>query len=295
MRQLNYHHLLYFWVTARAGSLAKASAELGLAQPTIGAQIRQLESVFDVALFERRGKRLVLTETGQLALSYADEIFALGRELTSVLAGHAPARPLHVRVGVADVVPKLVAHRLLAPALAAGEGVRLQVREDESARLCALLATHELDVVISDAPLPPTVGVKAFHHLLLECGVSFFAAPRLARALRRGFPASLARAPFLVPTPATALRRSLDQWTRQHDVALEVVGEFDDSALVKVFGQHGAGAFAAPTAIEAEVKQQHGVQVIGRTEEVRERYYAISLERRVTHPAVAAICAAAKG
>lgn len=294
MRQLNYHHLLYFWVTARAGTLAKASAELGLSQPTISAQIRQLESVFDVALFERRGRGLALTETGSAVLAYADDIFALGRELTSVLAGHAPARPLHVRIGVANVVPKLVAHRLLEPALGAGEGVRLLVREDDSAHLCASLATHDLDVVLSDATLPPTVGVKAFHHLLLECGVTICAVPALARRLRRGFPHSLATVPFLLPTAATALRRSLDQWVAAQGLVLNVVGEFDDSALVKVFGQKGAGAFAIPSVIEADVKRQHEVQVVGRLDGVKERFYAISLERRVTHPAVAAICAAAR-
>lgn len=294
MEWLNYHHLLYFWTVARTGGVSAASAELRLAQPTISGQLRMLEEHFGEKLFHRVGRRLELTDVGRLVYRYADEIFTLGRELTDAVRGRPTGRPLRVAVGVADQVPKLIAYRLMEPALKLAEPVRLVCHENKTERLLADLAVHALDLVLTDAPLDPTIKVRAFSHLLGECGTTIFAARALADRHRRRFPQSLDGAPFLLPTDNTVLRRSLDQWFAQHDVRPVVVSEFADSALLNAFGERGVGCFAAPTAIEAEVKRQYGVQVIGRIEQVRERFYAISVERRLKHPAVVAISEAAK-
>jgi LysR family transcriptional activator of nhaA len=292
---LNYHHLLYFWMVAREGSVAKASAQLRLAQPTISGQIRTLEETLDVKLFKRVGRNLALTDTGHLVYRYADEIFGVGRELMDTLRGRPTGRPVKLQVGVADVVPKLIAHRLLAPALALKDPVQVVCREDKADRLLAELAVRGLDLVISDAPLAGEARVRAYNHMLGETGVTFFAAPDLARRLRPGFPSSLDGAPMLLPTDNTVLRRSLDNWFDDLGVHPVLVGEFEDSALLKVFGQAGEGVFGGPTAIEKSIGGQYDVHVIGRTEAVKERFYAITVERRIKHPAVAAISAAARG
>jgi LysR family transcriptional activator of nhaA len=294
MHWINYHHLLYFWMVAKEGSIAGAAKRLRLSQPTISTQIRALEDALEVELFDRSGRRLILTETGHVALRYAEEIFSLGREMVDVLHERPIGRPLRMVVGITYVIPKLIAHRLLQPALALAEGVHVTCREDRFDRLLGQLARHELDLVISDIPLGPEVSVKAFNHPLGSCGLSFFAAPSLAPKVRRGFPGSLDRAPFLAPMPGSAVRRELDRWFDDHDIRPEFVGEFDDSALLKVFGQSGAGVFAGPSAIEAEIKQQYGVKVIGRTDEIRDRFYAITIERRLKHPGVVAISESAK-
>jgi LysR family transcriptional activator of nhaA len=294
MEWLNYHHLLYFWVVAREGSIARATKALRLAQPTISAQIRSLEAQLGERLFARQGRGLTLTEAGRTVYRYADEIFGLGRELVDVVKGRPAGRPARFTVGVADVVPKLVAHRLLEPALRLTAPLRLACREDHAERLLAALALHEVDLVLSDSPIPPSVRVRGFSHLLGECGVTIFAAPKLAAARRRRFPKSLEGAPFLLPVEATSLRRSLDTWLETRGMRVEVVGEFEDSALLKVFGQAGRGLFAGPAAIEREICAQYGVRVVGRIPEVRERFYAISPERRIRHPAVAAITEAAR-
>ncbi len=294
MEWLNYHHLLYFWVVAKEGTIAAACEELMLAQPTISAQIRALENALGEKLFRRSGRYLVLTETGRVVYQYADEIFSLGRELTDTLKGRPTGSPVRFNVGVADVLPKLVAHRLLEPALSLPEKVRLVCYESTQAELLAKLAIHELDLVLSESPIGPDVQVRAFNHLLGECGISIFGPKALADSYRRRFPASLDGAPFLLPTVATALRRELEHWFDAEDIRPAVVGEFDDSALLKVFGQAGAGLFAAPDVIEKEVRRQYGVRVIGRVKAVRERFYAISVERKVKHPAVIAIAHAAR-
>jgi LysR family transcriptional activator of nhaA len=286
---LNYHHLLYFWTVAREGSIARATETLRLAQPTISSQIRVLEAQLGEKLFRRQGRTLVLTEVGSTVFRYADEIFGLGRELQNVLKGRPTGRPVRFTVGVTDSVPKLVAHRLLEPAFSLGEPLQLVCREDSAASLLAELAVHALDLVISDAPIDPQVRVRGFSHPLGECGVSFFAAPKLAAKHRRGFPSSLEGAPMLLPSEDSALRRALDQWFEKKDIHPHVTGEFADSALLKVFGQAGRGLFVGPTAIEREITRQYGVRVVGRSDELRERFYAISVERRIKHPAVAAI------
>ncbi|MGD9763185.1 MAG: transcriptional activator NhaR [Candidatus Binatia bacterium] len=294
MEWLNYHHLLYFWTVARTGSVSAASAELRLAQPTISGQLRLLEDTLGEKLFHRMGRRLELTEMGRVVYRYADEIFSLGRELQDVVRGRPTGRPVRLAVGVADQVPKLIAYRLIEPALKLPEPVRIVCREDKPERLLTELAVHELDVVLTDAPVPASVKVKAFSHLLGECGVSIFGAQALAAAHRRNFPRSLDGAPCLLPTENTSLRRALDQWFHAQGIRPDVISEFEDSALLAAFGERGVGLFPAPTAIEQEIKDQYGLTLIGRIDQVRERFYAISAERRLTHPAVLAISHAAR-
>ncbi len=293
MEWLNYHHLYYFWSVAREGSIARAGVKLGLAQPTISGQIRALENVLGEKLFSRSGRGLVLTEVGRMVLGYADEIFSLGKELLDSVKDRPTGRPIQFVVGVADVLPKAVAYRLIEPALHLAEPVQVICRESTPDRLLAELAAHELDVILSDAPIGPVVRVRAFNHLLGECGVTFFATPRLAGSYRRGFPGSLNGAPFLLPTDMTTVRRNLDQWFEARQIRPRMVGEFDDFSLLSTFGDAGAGLFAAPSVLESQMRKE-GFHVVGRAEEVRERFYAISVERRIKHPAVVAICQAAR-
>jgi LysR family transcriptional activator of nhaA len=295
MDWLNYHHLLYFWTVVREGGVSRAADKLRLAQPTVSAQIRLLEAALGHPLFERQGRRLALTDTGRLVYRYADEIFGIGRELLDALKGRpSSGRPLVLTVGVANAVPKLIVHRLLQPAVSGELPLHLICREDSADTLLGELATHALDVVITDVPAPPHVRVKAFSHLLGESDVTFFAAGKSAAALRRRFPRSLNDFPVLLPTRHTALRRALDQWLDAEDLHPRIVGEFDDSALMKAFGQAGGVAFPAPSVIEPEVIRQYRVQAVGRVKAVRERYYAIAAERRLKHPGVLAITTAAK-
>lgn len=294
MAWLNYHHLRYFWTVARLGSIARATEELHLTQPAISAQLRTLERALGERLFARSGRNLVLTDVGRLVYRYADEIFTLGRELQQTLAGHPGGQLVRFTVGVADAMPKLLAYKLLEPALNGRSPTRLILREDTPERLLADLAVHVVDLVLSDAPVAPTVKVRAFSHLLGECGVTVFGTPRLAAAHRRRFPGSLDGAPFLLPTENTVLRRSLDQWFEAEDIRPKVVAEIEDSAVLKVFGQNGAGLMVAPSVVDAEVRRQYGVRVVGRIDAIRERFYAISVERRITHPAVLEITRAAR-
>lgn len=289
MEWLNYHHLLYFWVVAKEGTIAAACKELNLAQPTISAQLRVLEDSLGEKLFTRVGRNLALTETGRVVYRYADEIFSLGRDLMDTLKGRPSGRPLRLTVGVADVLPKLVAYRLLEPAFQLPDPVQLVCHEGSPAELLTRLATYELDLVLSDSPIGPDVRVRAFNHLLGECGVSIFGTKDLATKYRRRFPKSLDGAPFIIPTANTALRRALEHWLDSEDIRPSVFGEFEDSALLKVFGQAGVGLFAVPTVIEKEVQRQYSVRVVGRVESVKERFYAISVEKKVKHPAVIAI------
>lgn len=294
MKWLNYHHLLYFWVVAREGSIARACDHLDLAQPTISSQLRSLERSLGEKLFKRVGRNLTLTEAGSIVFRYADEIFTLGRELTDVLRGRPSGSPVKFTVGVPDVLPKLVAYRLLEPALRMPEEVQLTCVEGQMPDLLSDLAVHRLDVVLSEAPMPPTYNIRAYSHLLGECGVSLFAAASLAKRLRRGFPGSLEEAPILLPVRTTTLRRTLDMWFDSNDIRPAIVGEFEDSALMKVFGQAGLGAFVAPSAIVDEVCRQYRVRVIGELPGLHERFYAISVERRLKHPAVVALSEAAR-
>jgi LysR family transcriptional activator of nhaA len=294
MNWLNYHHLLYFWTAAREGSITKACQQLHLTQPTVSGQIRELEKSLKTRLFERSGRSIRLTEAGQMVYRYADEIFTLGRELQDAVAGRPVGLSMRVVVGVADTLPKLLVHRLLAPALQLGQEVRVTCIDGEPNRLLAQLALHELDIVVSDFPASPQLRMKAFNHLLGDCGVTFFGTQELVRQYRRGFPKSLDGAPMLLPGGNTALRRALEQWFDDQGIRPLVRAEFTDSALLKAFGGFGDGVFAAPTAVEDEVQRMYGVSVVGREESVRERVYAISVEKRLKNPAVVAISQAAK-
>ena len=294
MEWLNYHHLLYFWTVAKEGSIARASEKLHLTQATISAQISAFERTLGEKLFNRVGRRLVLTETGRVAFRYADEIFTLGREFMDTLKGRPTGQPLRFRVGVADVLPKMIAQRLLEPAFQISQPLRVMCHEGKTDSLLAQLILHELDLVLTDSSVGSGIKVKAFNHLLGECGLSIFAAAKIASQYRRNFPRSLDGAPFLLPTDNTAMRRSLNQWFDHEHIHPLIVGEFEDSALLKVFGQLGKGLFAAPSAIDSEVQEQYGVQLVGRLAHIRERFYAISVERKLKHPAVIAICDSAK-
>ena len=294
MEWLNYHHLLYFWTVAREGSIARASAVLNLTQPAISSQLRTLEKSLGEKLFQKSGRNLVLTDTGRLVFRYADEIFSTGRELMEALRGQPTGRPARLVVGATDAMPKIMVHRLVEPALRLPEPVHLVVRDDKPERLLASLSIHELDLVIADAPMAPTVRVRAFNHLLGESPVSIVGTPALVTRHKRRFPDSLDGAPFIMPTEDAALRRSLEGAFAELGVAPRVVAEIADSAVLGVFGQEGLGLFATPTVIAEEVCRQHGLRVLGELAGVTEKFYAISVERRITHPAVLAISASAK-
>lgn len=294
MEWLNYHHLLYFWTAAREGGITPACRKLHLTQPTVSGQIRALEKSLKARLFERAGRRLVLTDIGRMVYRYADEIFALGRELQDAVHDRPRGQALRFAVGVSDALPKVLVHRLLAPAFHVETDVRVTCIDGEPERLLAQLAIHELDLVLSDFPAPPRTGLRAFNHLLGDCGVTFCARENMARRWRARFPGSLAGAPFLLPWSTTTLRRSLDEWFDDRGIVPRVVGEFADSGLLKAFGAAGDGVFVVPTAVEDDVRRMYGVGVVGRDDSIRERFYAISVEKRLKHPAVVAISTAAR-
>jgi LysR family transcriptional activator of nhaA len=292
MGWLNYHHLLYFWTVARTGSVAAASKELRLAAPTISNQIRKLEGSLGEKLFRRSGRGLVLTDKGRLALRYADDIFALGREFTSAMKDRPTGRPLRLSVGISDVVPKLIAYKIVEPAFRLRIPVRIICREDRPDHLLADLALHEYDVVLSDSPASPAAKIRAFSHLLGECGVSLFASKTVHLESRR-FPKCLNNARLLVPTDNSAFRRRLDEWFVAQKIHPIVVGEFQDFALLRAFAEQGLGVFAAPSVLEAQLRG-YGFKRIGGTDEIRARFYAITVERKLQHPAVLAICETAQ-
>jgi LysR family transcriptional activator of nhaA len=292
MDWLNYHHLFYFWTVVREGGVSKASKVLRLAQPTVSGQIKALENAFGEKLFQRQGRSLVLTDVGQVVFRYADEIFSLGRELQDTLKGRPVARPRRLVVGVSDSLEKRVTHRLLAPALELDEPVHLVVQEARPERLVAELAAHGLDLVLSDTPAPSPV--RAYSHLLGECGVGLFARPALARKLGPGFPRSMDGVPLLTAADGAALQRSLAHWFDTRGIRPRVVGEFQDSALMESFGEAGVGVFPAPDAVESEVRAAFGVERVGSVDGVRERYWALTVERKLRHPAVLAITETAR-
>jgi LysR family transcriptional activator of nhaA len=295
MEWLNYHHLLYFWAVARYGSVVRASGELRLAQPTISGQIRRLEEVLGEKLLTRVGRNLVLTDVGRTVFRYADEIFSLGQDLMGTLKGRQSSRPLRLTVGVADVLPKALVQRLLEPAFHIGRPVQLVCREDRVVEdFLGALAGHELDLVLADRPLGPGLKVHAFNHLLGECGTTFLAKAKLAKTCRAGFPRSLDGVPFLLPAAHATLRRALDQWFEGARVRPTLVAEFDDSALMYAFGREGKGVFPTPTVFEAQFRHLYDVEVVGHVKKLRQQFYAISVDRRIQHPAVMAIVAAAR-
>ncbi|MFI5175889.1 MAG: transcriptional activator NhaR [Terriglobia bacterium] len=294
MEWLNYHHLLYFWTIVRTGSITRASEELRLAPPTISAQMRSLETSLGEELLQRSGRNVVPTEMGRIVFRYADEIFSLGRELMDTMKDRPTGRPLRVDIGIADVLPKLVVHQLIEPALRLPEAIQIVCREASPQQLVARLATNELDVVLSDGPMDPGLKIRAYNHLLGECGISFIATPDWVQKRGRRFPKSLHGAPLLLPADNSALRQKLDQWFESEGIRPRVVGEFEDYALLWVFGERGTGIFPAPSILEKQWRSNSRLQRIGRTNSVRTQFYAISVERKIQHPAVVAICETAR-
>jgi len=295
MDWINYHHLMYFWVVAREGSVVRACDELHLSQPTISGQLAKFEKSLRCKLFRRAGRGLELTEEGRVLFRYADEIFTIGREMVEAMKGRATGRPLRFAVGVADVLPKLVVHRLLEPACRLDEPIELVCHEGKLDSLLADLALFNLDVVLSESPATGQTRVRAFNHLLGACDVSIYANAELAERYRRGFPQSLANAPWLLPAIGTTLRRDLERWFDSLELRPRLAGEFADSGLMKAFGQAGMGLFPGPTAIDAEICRQYQVESVGRIEDIRFQCYAITVERRLKHPAVVAVSESARG
>jgi LysR family transcriptional activator of nhaA len=294
MEWLNYHHLLYFWTVVRAGSIHKASVELRVSPPAISTQLKLLEEQLGEKLLTRSGRRLVLTETGRTVFSYAEDIFTLGREMLDVVKNRPIGRPLRLDVGIVDVMPKAVAQVLLQPALRLREGVRLVCREAASDQLLGRLATHELDVVLSDSPIDPAVKIRAYSRLLGECGVIFVATRKAAERYPHRFPKSLGAAPMILPTDNTAFRRNLNFWFESQGIWPMVMGEFEDYALLRAFGESGAGVFPMPAIFQGQVRRQKNLKILGITQDVRLQFYAISAERKLQHPAAIAIYNAAR-
>jgi LysR family transcriptional regulator, transcriptional activator of nhaA len=292
--RLNYHHLFLFWTVAREGGIAAASRSLGLGQPTLSTQVRALEDFLGEPLFARVGRRLEITELGRVVERYADEIFGLGREMLGTLRDRPTGRPIGLAVGVPDALPKLVALRLLQPALRLETPVRLIVREDRLDRLFAALAVHDLDLVLADSPPGPDTAVRAFSHPLGSSEVALYADRTWARRLRPGFPRSLDGAPLILPAEGSTLRRQVDAWIERHGLSPRVVAEVDDSALMKSFARAGIGAVVAPVVVETDVKESYGLERVGRLAGIRERFFAITVERRIRHPIVLELTKAAR-
>jgi LysR family transcriptional activator of nhaA len=285
---LNHHHLFHFWMVVREGGVTRASEKLNVSQPTVSGQLRELQEALGVKLLVRSGRTVVLTDVGRTVYRYADEIFTLGHELQEAVKGRV-THPARLAVGVTMVVPKLVVYQILEPALQLPEPVQLDCVQERPERLVAELAIYSLDVVLADTPAPPAVKVRAYSHLLGESGVSVFGTESVAAAHRRRFPRSLHGAPFLLPSGDSGLRLSLEDWFRRQQIRPRVVGTFEDSSLIDAFGRAGAGLFGLPSAIEPQVRRQYGVHLVGRLDSVRQRFYAITVERKVRNPAVIAI------
>lgn len=293
MEWLNYHHLLYFWVTAREGSMAKAAHQLHVTPATLSVQIRELERFIGHQLFRKSGRGLALTETGESVYRYATDIFATGEEMLNAIRGKPLGKPLLFRVGVKDAMPKVVAFKFLQPAIELKDSIRLVCREGDLDLLVSELSIHRLDVVLSDTPIDPTLKVKAYSHLLGESTVTLFAVSKTAKILRDEFPESLQNAPFLLPTSGTVLRHSLDQWFAENEIVPDIRGEFDDAAMLQIAGKSGLGIVAMPSIIAEEMRSMYGLEVIAQLP-IIERFYALSVERKLKHPAVVAISESAK-
>ncbi len=294
MDWLNYHHLFYFWVIAREGSIKRACEVLSLSQPALSAQLRALENAIGEKLFSRTGRGLILTDTGTLAYRYAGEIFSLGKELTHTLKRREIQHPVRLVVGIAEVVPKMVAYKLLKVAYERFEQIKIVCWEGRLERLLGELALHELDIVLADTPVPPTVSIDAYSHLLGESGVTLFGSERLATHYRRRFPESLDGAPFLLPTSNSILRRGMDDWFRRKKIEPVIAGEFEDSATMKAFAREGQGLFPGSSVVESEIARQYRVHKVGQLTGLRERFYGITVERRFKHPAVVALSESAR-
>jgi LysR family transcriptional activator of nhaA len=289
IRKLNYQHRLYFWSVVRAGSLARASEDRALSPPTISAQLRTRAARLGEELLTKSGRTLVPTDAGRLVYSYADEIFGLGRDLVDALEHRPTSRPLRFAIGIDDVVPKEIAHRLIEPAFSLDRPVRIGCREGTRERLVADLAAGELDIVLSDAPVTPMLNVRARSVLLGVYAECWMAAGVVADKLRRGFPKSLQGAPVLLPTDDTAIRRELDRWFERQDIRPVVVGEFEDYALMREFAHAGRGFMPVPEVLAKPFRDRHGFRAIGPATGVESEFFAITVDRKRKHPAVASI------
>ncbi len=294
MNWLNYHHLQYFWAVSQEGSVARASEKLHVTPATISIQLRDLEKQLGVKLFRKAGRGLALTEMGTAVQSYANDIFATGQELLDMVHGRPVGGPILFRVGIKDVMPKLIAYQLLEPTLQITEDVRLSCHEGDVSRLIADLAIHKLDVVLSDTPIDPLMKVRAYSHLLGESDVVFVGTKELAKAVRKDFPGSLNSVPILLPMRNTVLRRSLDNWFDENQIRPRIRGEFEDSAMMKIMGKAGVGIFPVTAVISEEVQDMYRVEMIAKIPGVTERFYALSVERKIKHPAILAISEVAR-
>jgi LysR family transcriptional activator of nhaA len=292
---LNYRQLHYFWMVARTGSITRACEQLNLTAPTISGQLSLLEHNLGLQLFQKVGRHLELTEAGRRVLAYAEPMFEAGVALEAMLRAQPGQQPLAFRVGVADVVPKSIVYRLLAPTMALDDPpLRISCREDKLERLLADLAIQRLDLVISDSPVPAQLDIRSRTLKLGECGIGFFATPELAQRCTGTFPGCLEHMPLLIPGPQSVVRSRLLRWLEDCRVNTRIVGEFDDSALMQAFGLAGSGVFVAPSVIADDLTRQGDVQLLGETDAVTEAFYAISVERRVNHPGTLAVAEAAR-
>ncbi len=289
MNRLNYKHLRYFWMVAKTGSIAKAAQQLHLTPQSVSGQLTEFAGVLGVELFRRAGRNLEITEAGREVLSYADEIFSIGDELLDAIRDQGAKKSIPLKVGIADSVSKFVAYRLLELALKLAEPIRLICREGRLESLLSELSVHRLDMIIADRPMPSHLNVRGFNHLLGESELTVFGAHTVVEKLLGEFPECLNHAPFLLPGDDAAIRPKLERWLDNHNLRPVISGEFDDSALMKSFGQAGAGLFAAPSTNAAHICEQYKVQVVGKIDTVMEQLYMISTERQLTHPAIIAI------
>lgn len=294
MDWLNYHHLFYFWTISKCGSVNEAANELNLRQPTLSAQLSSLETSLGEKLFERKGRKMILTEVGQIVHRYADEIFNIGSELKMIVKNKNYIKPRNLTIGVVESIPKLITYRILHPAIRSHDDVKIICKEDSLDRLIIELGMHQIDAILSDAPLPFGVAIKAYNHFIGECGVSFMATSRLAKKLKRDFPNSLTGAPIILPSQNSQLRNQLDYWLKSKQVFPKIVAEIEDSALLNIFSKEGFGVSVCPTIIESEVKSQDGLEVLHRINEIKERFYIISSTRKIDNPLVSEICSTAQ-
>ncbi|WP_300464378.1 transcriptional activator NhaR [Desulfobacula sp.] len=294
MELLNYHHLFFFWIIMNTGSIKAASVRLKLAQSTISTQLSAFEKTLGGKLFNRVGRNLEPTDLGHMVFGYADKIFTLGQEMMNSVHSLPAETPLSLRVGIVEVVPHLLIRKFLLPAMELSENIHLVCQQGKQDSLLSELAVHNLDVVFTDAPIRSGLSVKAYSHLLIECGITFLGHDKFLPSLKEKFPYSLDKCPMLLPMGNTALRGRLDQWFARLNILPHIIGEFDDSTLLKMFGHAGDGVFVAPQVIEEEIQQQYDVKIIGRSNEIIERFYAISIERIIKHPAIAAITKATR-
>ncbi|ABE33893.1 bacterial regulatory helix-turn-helix, lysR family protein [Paraburkholderia xenovorans LB400] len=292
---MNFKHLHYFWVAAHAGGIVKAGEQLHISPQTLSGQIKLLEEALDKKLFRKNGRTIELTDAGRLALDYADEIFSLGSELESAVRRESEAgAQTRFRVGIADSVPKAIAYRLLEPALSGSVSLRMICHEGKLHALLAQLAVHRLDLIIADAPIPADVNIKAFNHRLGRSTLSCFGAQALIQSGKKRFPLSLGQLPVLLPGTESAVRRKLDHWLASHAISPRIVGEFDDGAMTMAFGREGRGVLFAPTVLENQLQAEHDLTMVGQINSIVEEFFAISIERRISHPAVAMIMDAAR-